>query len=68
MKRQNVGPELRLLREEGMLEIASTEGGRDLWGKKPVDRTLRISVFLKQHFGLSQDGRLAVSPKGKKKG
>lgn len=68
MKRQNVGRELGLLRDEGMLEIASTEGGRDLWGKKPVDRTLRISVFLKQQFGLSQDGRLAVPPKRKKKG
>jgi len=67
MQRQNVGPELRLLRDEGMLEIASTVGGRDLWGKKPIDRTLRISVFLRNHFGLAQDGRLAVQPKPKRK-
>src|SRR5260370_34251996 len=29
MKRQNVGPDLRVLREEGLLEIVDTTGGRD---------------------------------------
>lgn len=57
MKRQNVGPELKVLREEGMLEIADTAGGRDIWGKKPIDRTLRISKFLRDEYNLMQDGR-----------
>src|SRR6266699_7169552 len=46
MQRQNVGPELSFLGEEGLLEIVNTVGGRDIWAKKPVDRTLRISKYL----------------------
>ncbi len=57
MQRQNVGPELKLLREEGMLEISDNTGGRNIWGKKPIDRTLRISQFLRNEYSLDQDGR-----------
>lgn len=56
MQRQNVGPELKSLAEEGLLEIIDNQGGKDIWGKKPVDRTLRITKFLQQEFGLSPNG------------
>jgi DNA-binding transcriptional ArsR family regulator len=57
MQRQNVGPDLALLREEGLLEIVDTVGGRDIWAKKPVDHTLRISRYLCEEFSLATDGR-----------
>jgi len=66
MKRQNVGPELKALHEEGMLEIVDTIGNRDIWGKKPIDRTLRITPFVRGRFGLTADGR--VDTNGKTKG
>lgn len=57
MQRQNVGPELKKLASEGMLELVDTAGGKkDIWAKKPVDRTLRISQFLQSEFSLSPDG------------
>lgn len=56
MKRQNVGRELKVLGEEGMLEIKDTIGHRDVWGKKAVDRTLRITQFLRSEYSLSSDG------------
>jgi hypothetical protein len=56
MQRQNVGPELKKLASEGMLEIVAADGGKDIWGKKPVDRTLRISQFLRSEFALGSDG------------
>jgi len=62
MQRQNVGPELKRLAGEGMLEITDTSGGRDIWSKKPIDRTLRISQFLQRTYSLSADGK-PVSPK-----
>lgn len=63
MQRQNVGPDLKKLAAEGMLEISGTAGGKDLWAKKPVDRTLRISQFLQAEFSLDQDGRRVASAK-----
>jgi hypothetical protein len=57
MKRQNVTPELRALHEEGLLEIVDERGGKDIWAKKPIDRTLRITKFLCQEFTLDSDGR-----------
>jgi DNA-binding MarR family transcriptional regulator len=68
MKRQNVGPELKDLAAEGLLEIIDNEGGKDIWGKKPVDRTLRITQFLQQEFGLSSNGLLRSTgkPRGKR--
>jgi predicted transcriptional regulator len=56
MKRQNVGPVLKSLADEGLLEIIDTQGGKDIWGKKPVDRTLRITKFLQKEFYLNSDG------------
>lgn len=64
MQRQNVTPDLNVLREEGLLEIVDEKGGKDLWGKKPIDRTLRITKFLCQEFNLDSEGR---PRKGQKK-
>ena len=66
MKRQNVGPELKKLSDEGLLEIIDTAGGRDIWSKKPIDRTLRISKFLTKEFNLNNDGTVASKKKRKK--
>jgi Fic family protein len=57
MKRQNVGPDLKHLASEGLLELTDTRGNEDIWSKKPVDRTLRISPFLRAEFSLEADGR-----------
>ena len=71
MQRQNVGPELKRLAGEGMLEITDNAGGRDIWGKKPINRTLRITPFLQKTYSLSADGRPAgakrQSPKKKRR-
>lgn len=66
MQRQNVGPDLKLLREEGLVEIVDTVGGRDIYAKKPVDHTLRISKQLRDEFSLGPDGR-PVKSKAKSK-
>jgi len=67
MKRQNVGPELRYLATEGLLEVIDTHAGKDIWGKKPVDRTLRITKFLEEEFNLGHDGLQMKARKGKRK-
>ena len=67
MKRQNVGPELKSLADEGLLEIIDTQGGKDIWGKKPVDRTLRITKFLQSEFDLNPDGLSIKIKKNKKR-
>ena len=36
-------------------------------GKKPVDRTLRITKFLEQEFNLGHDGLQMKARKGKRK-
>jgi DNA-binding transcriptional ArsR family regulator len=56
MQRQNVGPDLRFLGEEGLLELVDSQGNRDIWAKKPVDRTLRITPFLCREFALEKNG------------
>ena len=63
--RQNLTPVLQKLQDEGLLEIVGSAGGRDLWGKKPVDRSLRITQFLCAEFGLERNG-LSQGRKGKK--
>src|SRR5690606_5569529 len=40
MKRQNVGPDLKFLADEGLLELVDSRNGRDIWAKKALDRTL----------------------------
>ena len=56
MHRPHVTADLQFLREEGLLEVIDTINGRDIWSKKPVDRTLRISQFLQTEFSLAKDG------------
>ncbi len=59
MKAPNVSRELKILAEEGLLKIVDASVGRDTWGKNPIDRTLRISQFLRSHYGLDADGSSA---------
>jgi DNA-binding transcriptional ArsR family regulator len=56
MQRQNVGPDLKHLGDEGLLELIESQSNSDIWAKKPVDRTLRITPFLCKEFGLQRDG------------
>lgn len=58
----NVSRELSALQEEGLLEVFEKEAGKTYWTKKPVDRTLRISQFLRQEFHLDSNG-LPISKK-----
>ena len=43
MKQPNVSREGKILKEEGLLELVDSTGRRDIWAKKSIDRTLRIS-------------------------
>jgi len=67
MKRQNVGPQLRILKEQGLLELVDAPGGRDIWAKKAIDRTLRISKYLCDEYNLRPDGRPNRAAKKKHK-
>src|SRR5579862_3724036 len=55
MTRQNLSPALKYLSEEGLLELVDSQGNRDIWAKKPVDRTLRVTPFLCGEFGLQKN-------------
>ena len=68
MKQPNVSPDLRILKEEGLLEIIDASGRQDFWSKKTIDKTLRISKYLCEQYNLRSDGRPnAASNKKKKK-
>ncbi|MGI8408115.1 MAG: hypothetical protein ACR2L3_06360, partial [Actinomycetota bacterium] len=68
MQRQNVGPDLKHLGEEGLLEIVDSHGNKDIWAKKPTDRTLRITAFLCNEFALQRSGqKLKVEKPGRPK-
>jgi DNA-binding transcriptional ArsR family regulator len=56
MKRQNVGTDLKQLGDEGLLELIDSHSNRDIWAKKPLDRTLRITPFLCAQFSLQKNG------------
>ena len=66
MKTPNVSPDLRILKEEGLLEIVDASGRQDFWAKKTIDKTLRISKYLCDQYNLMPDGR--QNKAGKKKG
>ena len=57
MKRQNVGSDLKILGGEGLLEIIDEVGGKDIWAKTAIDKSLRISRVLCEDFSLDADGR-----------
>jgi DNA-binding transcriptional ArsR family regulator len=56
MKRPNVSAHLKALSVEGILEIAYSSGGKDYYGKKPLDHTIRITRFVCDEFSLDSDG------------
>lgn len=67
MQRQNVGTDLKHLGEEGLLELVDSHGNRDIWAKKPLDRTLRITPFLRKQFSLAGNGLKEKARKKKQK-
>ena len=56
MKQPNVSRELEKLKQEGLIEVIEQEGGKTFWGKKSIDRTIRISQHLRKEFKLNKDG------------
>jgi DNA-binding transcriptional ArsR family regulator len=67
MKTPNVSPDLRILKEEGLLEIVDASGRQDFWAKKTIDKTLRISRYLCKEYNLRPDGRANTIAKKKRK-
>jgi DNA-binding transcriptional ArsR family regulator len=63
MKTPNVSPQLRVLKEEGLLELVDASGRQDFWAKKTIDRTLRITPYLREQYNLGSDGRPTSSTK-----
>jgi DNA-binding transcriptional ArsR family regulator len=57
MKTPNVSPELRILKEEGLLELIDAAGRQDFWAKKTIDKTLRITKYLCEEYSLKPGGR-----------
>ena len=57
MKTPNVSPQLKFLKEEGLLELVEASGRQDFWTKKTIDRTLRITQYLCEEYNLRPDGR-----------
>ena len=67
MKSPNVSSELTELGREGVLEVVDTHGNQNIWAKKPLDKTLRISIFLKGEFQLDADGKPSSGSKKKRR-
>ena len=67
VKTPNVSPDLRILKEEGLLEIVDASGRQDFWAKKTIDKSLRISKYLCEQYDLKPDGRPNATPKKKKR-
>lgn len=66
MKTPNVSPQLKFLKEEGLLELVDASGRQDFWTKKTIDRTLRITPYLCKEYNLRPDGRPSTAPKKKR--
>jgi predicted transcriptional regulator len=62
MQRQNVGPDLKFLETEGLVELADSRGNKDIWAKKALDRSLRLTQYLCEEYALLPNG-LAPSKK-----
>jgi DNA-binding transcriptional ArsR family regulator len=67
VKTPNVSPDLRILKEEGLLEIVDASGRQDFWAKKTIDKSLRISKYLCEQYDLMPDGRPNAAPRKKKR-
>ncbi len=48
-------------------ELVDASGRRDIWAKKAIDRTLRISKYLCEEYALHPDGRPKRTVKKKQK-
>jgi len=59
MKQPNVSSILRVLHEEGLVEIIDAHGGSNTWARTALDRTLRITRFLRQEYRLDGEGKRA---------
>lgn len=57
MKQQNVSRAAKSLQDEGLLEISETTGGAHFYVKTPLDRTIRISRYLRDKYQLDANGR-----------
>jgi DNA-binding transcriptional ArsR family regulator len=68
MKQPNVSSDVKILKEEGLLELIDVPGRRNIWAKKAIDRTLRISNYLRERYDLKLDGRSEKRTKKGKKG
>jgi hypothetical protein len=66
MKTPNVSPQLKFLKEEGLLELVDASGRQDFWTKKSIDRSLRITPYLCKEYNLKPDGRPNTVVKKKK--
>jgi DNA-binding MarR family transcriptional regulator len=66
MKTPNVSPQLKFLKEEGLLQLVERSGRQDFWTKKTIDRSLRITQYLCKEYNLRPDGRPSGSGKKKK--
>ena len=62
MKPSNVSRELGRLRQEGLIEIIEKEGGKVIYAKTPIDRTMRISQWLMKEHQLDRDGLRVEKP------
>ena len=56
MKQPNVSRELEKLGSEGLLEIIEKDAGKAYWGKKPIDKTIRISKLVMEEYALDKNG------------
>jgi len=63
MKSPHVSRDLTALGSEGLLGLAESVGHRNIWSKKALDHTVRISRYLQKKFILASDG----TPDTKKK-
>lgn len=59
MKQQNVSRAVKALQDEGLLEILETSGGAHYYVKTPLDRTIRISRYLREKYQLNADGKVS---------
>jgi len=66
MVRPNVSRELSELTREGLLEITESSADGDVYSKKAVDRTLRITSFLCKEYSLDKSGRALKGKVAKK--
>jgi hypothetical protein len=63
MKPQNVSRELVVLKDEGLLELIDSNADGDIYAKKAVDRTLRITQFLCTQYSLDRNGLATAAKK-----